>query len=377
MSEPGKTEDIIYDCIIAGGGLAGLSLAMQLSTKGRKVLILEKNSYPFHKVCGEYLSMESYAFLERLGIPLRAMALPRINRLLLTSTDGDEVMTDLDLGGIGISRYVLDEALAKAARAQQVTVKENVKVNGYRHIEDLVTVQTNSGMYTGRILCASFGKHPPGNFHKPGQAAENWVGVKYHVRYPFPEDRIALHTFKDGYCGISRIEGGLCCLCYLVNASRLKENGGDISLLEKTILSQNSHLRQIFRQAEFISHTPVTVSNVQFSLRKPVSDKIFYLGDSAGCIAPLSGNGMSMALRASFILSGELNRYFDGRQTLDDSLEQYQRSWIRQFRKRILLGQYLQYLFCKPALTGLFISIMSRLPFLRKRIVRNTHGLPF
>jgi len=51
--------DITYDAAIIGGGLAGLALSIQLSKKGYRVILFEKEQYPFHKVCGEYISMES------------------------------------------------------------------------------------------------------------------------------------------------------------------------------------------------------------------------------------------------------------------------------------------------------------------------------
>jgi flavin-dependent dehydrogenase len=59
-----------YDVAIIGGGLGGLSLAIQLARKNFSVILFEKEKYPFHKVCGEYISMESWGFLEDLGLPL-------------------------------------------------------------------------------------------------------------------------------------------------------------------------------------------------------------------------------------------------------------------------------------------------------------------
>ncbi len=59
-----------YDVAIVGGGLAGLSLSILLSKKGYQVILFEKEKYPFHKVCGEYISMESWNFIESLGLNL-------------------------------------------------------------------------------------------------------------------------------------------------------------------------------------------------------------------------------------------------------------------------------------------------------------------
>ncbi len=54
-----KMDNKIYPCAIIGGGLGGLCLAIQLARQGVEVILFEKNSYPQHKVCGEYISMES------------------------------------------------------------------------------------------------------------------------------------------------------------------------------------------------------------------------------------------------------------------------------------------------------------------------------
>jgi len=118
--------------IIVGGGLAGLSLAIQLANGKRKVLLLEKNKYPFHRVCGEYISMESWDFLERIGLPLREMNLPRINRLRVSSVSGKVIDHPLDLGGFGISRYTLDHQLALLAKEKGVAVLEGA------HVKDIL-----------------------------------------------------------------------------------------------------------------------------------------------------------------------------------------------------------------------------------------------
>ena len=67
QNQPQTGSGIRHDCAIAGGGIAGLCLANLLASSGKSVLLLEKEKYPFHKVCGEYISMESYDFLCRIG----------------------------------------------------------------------------------------------------------------------------------------------------------------------------------------------------------------------------------------------------------------------------------------------------------------------
>ncbi|WP_416171529.1 NAD(P)-binding protein [Algoriphagus boritolerans] len=53
--------------IVVGGGLAGLISSILLARKDRKVLLLEKKIYPFHRVCGEYISNEVLDFFAKGG----------------------------------------------------------------------------------------------------------------------------------------------------------------------------------------------------------------------------------------------------------------------------------------------------------------------
>lgn len=80
-----------FDVAIVGGGLAGLSLSIQLAKAGYSVAVFEKEKYPFHKVCGEYISFESWNFLEELGVPLSDWNLPMIKRLLVSAPDGKDI----------------------------------------------------------------------------------------------------------------------------------------------------------------------------------------------------------------------------------------------------------------------------------------------
>src|ERR1051325_9877761 len=97
-----------YDIAVVGGGLAGLSLSIQLAKKGYSVVLFEKEKYPFHRVCGEYISRESWNFLENLGYPLSDLDLPMINNLIVSAPDGKFIEQSLPLGGFGISRYKID-----------------------------------------------------------------------------------------------------------------------------------------------------------------------------------------------------------------------------------------------------------------------------
>src|SRR5829696_2649368 len=128
-----------YDIAIIGGGLAGLAASIQLSRKGYSIILFEKETYPYHKVCGEYISFESWDFLTSLGLQLQDLRLPKINTLLLTAPNGKQLTTQLPLGGFGISRYLLDSSLAEIAMACGVNLLQNTKVDDIK-LEDGYTI---------------------------------------------------------------------------------------------------------------------------------------------------------------------------------------------------------------------------------------------
>src|SRR5688572_15778954 len=111
-----------FDLCVAGGGLAGLSTAIQMARAGYRVALFEKQKFPFHKVCGEYISMESCELLIDLGIPLHSLEIPWITRLCFSSSDGSFLKQTLPAGGLGISRYTIDHLLAQNARKCGVEV---------------------------------------------------------------------------------------------------------------------------------------------------------------------------------------------------------------------------------------------------------------
>jgi len=370
-------ENKLYDCIIVGGGLAGLSLSILMAQKKFSVLLIEKKTYPYHKVCGEYISMESWDFLERIGIPLRAMNLPRISKFEMTDIRGQRIHEHLEMGGFGISRYTLDHQLAEKAIEIGVTLMQQTICTGYEYSNEIYTIKTNRGEFKGKLLSASYGRHSFGNFYKPKKNNENWVGVKYHIKTDFPSDKIELHTFNQGYCGISKVDKGSYCICYIVNAKLLNQYDNELDALEKNELFKNPNLKKIFTEAQFLFEKPLTISNITFKPKTPLHQHIFYIGDSAGSIAPLTGNGMSNAMHSACILFNCFQDYLEQNINRNQLEFQYSLRWNKAFKERIWKGRIIQHFFCKPIWTSISIAILKQSPWLRKIIIKQTHGESF
>ena len=135
----------------------GLALSIQCARAGYVTVLFEKEIYPFHKVCGEYISMECWNFLEKLGLPLNQMNLPLIRRLLVTAPNGKKIEQKLPLGGFGISRYTIDHELSKIAKSAGVVVVDGVKVDDVKFRTDMFTMHTTAGTITCKVAAGCFG----------------------------------------------------------------------------------------------------------------------------------------------------------------------------------------------------------------------------
>ena len=373
-----------FDVAIIGGGLAGLNLSIQLARNGHSVVLFEKETYPFHKVCGEYISMESWNFLkEEIGADLKNQQVAFINKLWVTSPDGESLKSDLDLGGFGISRFKLDYLLKEVAISAGVNILENCKAEDVIFAKNEFTVKSTKGIFSARVCCGTWGKRS--NFDvkwkrlfttKTSSRLNNYVGIKYHVKMNFDDDVIALHNFKDGYCGMSKIEDDKYCVCYLTKASNIK-NAGSIIKAEEQILYQNPHLKNVFENMEHCYDAPLSISQISFSKKNAVENNILMIGDAAGMITPLCGNGMSMAMHGSKLAATEVSAFLHNKIRRSEMEKNYTKNWQNHFETRVATGKLVQYFFGRTAATNLLVKFMKRSKNLTQKLINLTHGKPF
>jgi flavin-dependent dehydrogenase len=183
-----------------------------------------------------------------------------------------------------------------------------------------------------------------------------------------------LHNFKKGYCGISKVEGDKYCLFYLTNADNLQNSGNYIQKMEKTILSANPHLKKIFEESEMVIAEPVIISQISFDKKNSVEDHVLMIGDAAGMITPLCGNGMSMALHASKIAAEQIENFLKGNISREVMERNYAANWNKFFAARLRMGRMLQRLFDTLWLTTLMIRLGRLFPSLIRGLIKRTHG---
>ncbi|MCB9231898.1 MAG: NAD(P)/FAD-dependent oxidoreductase [Bacteroidia bacterium] len=367
----------MHDVIIVGGGLAGLVSARLLSGAGLDVAVIEKNVYPFHRVCGEYVSNETLPFLQSIGFDPFAHGAVAISRFGLTSPRGTQLELKLDLGGFGLSRYSLDEQLYLLAQKHGANFLLGEKVVGVERKGDFFEVETGKNeRLPGRLVIGAQGKRSNLDAvlkRKFFSSRSPWVGVKHHLRIDHAADLIQLHNFRDGYCGISRVEGDRVCLCYLVSREQVRKYG-NIPDLEKNLLSENPHLRRILSSAEYLYEKPQVINEISFAPKPLIEQGILMAGDSGGMIAPLCGNGMAMAIHAAKLLSEQIIPFFEEKTDRAGLEASYSRAWRQEFGTRLRVGRTVQGFFGNPTVTEGFVRMFKAMPGVSRWVVRQTHG---
>ncbi len=368
-----------YDCTIIGGGLAGLSLSILLARENRKVILFEKESFPFHKVCGEYISNESVPFLRSLGIRFEEQNLPQINQLFLSSPSGIGLKCPLDIGGTGLSRYALDSQLFALAERAGVDVRSGTKVQQVHFQNGQFEINAGKEYICSKTAVGAFGKGSNmdvqlGRKYRAQSDKDLFIAVKYHIQAPFfDRNCVEMHHFKGGYCGLSAIEEGRINMSYISKAINLKREGS-IPNLERNVLSRNPFLRRYFESAEFLFEKPLTISHLHFEIKNPVADHLLLLGDAAGNIAPLSGNGMSMALRSAKLACESLLPYMNGETTLTEMEGHYAKCYYNTFSKRIRIARQVNQLANYPEVTNWSFRFLRLFPGIVDLVSKKLHG---
>ncbi|WP_339659590.1 NAD(P)/FAD-dependent oxidoreductase [uncultured Polaribacter sp.] len=370
---------IAFDVIIIGGGLAGLCNAIHLSKFGKKVLLIEKNEYPKHKVCGEYISNEVLPYLAFLDINPFNFGAVKIDNFQLSTTKNKLISAKLPLGGFGISRYTLDLELAKKAKENGITIiQDEVLTVDFK--KDLFYIETKENkVFQSKIAIGAFGKRSLLDVKMERDFIKKkspYLGVKIHVEGTFPEDLVALHNFKGGYCGVSKVDNNAINLCYITNYSAFKKYK-NIDDFQENVVFKNQFLKEIFKNTKPLFEKPLSISQISFETKNPIENHIIMCGDSAGMIHPLCGNGMSMAIQSAQIASKLILNYYEGVISSRSDLEKlYLRQWNKQFKWRLKSGHFIAMLFRKDKIANILLQILRRVPFVLPLIIKQTHGKP-
>tara|TARA_B100001167_G_scaffold191152_1_gene161151 strand:+ start:8418 stop:9566 length:1149 start_codon:yes stop_codon:yes gene_type:complete len=363
---------------VVGAGLSGLTAAIHLLREGFQVQIFEKDDYPKHKVCGEYISNEILPYWNSLSIDPFDWSAVKIEEFELTSFSGKSLKTGLPLGGFGISRYNLDFRLAQLVREKGGLWTQDT-VERIQFENDAFEIYCRSGkQFSSDLVIGSFGKRSVLDAALSRKFFSNktpWMGIKAHYKADVPVNRVSLHAFNGGYCGISKVEKERVNVCYLTHLDAFKSSG-NLKGFQEVVLNKNPYLKSFFDEAQPLFEKPLSISQISFQPKELINNHILMCGDSAGLIHPLCGNGMAMAVHSAKILSESITAYATQSQSREWLEKTYTNNWQSAFSSRLQAGRVLQRVLQNETATNLGIKSLRLMPGVLRKIISLTHGKP-
>jgi flavin-dependent dehydrogenase len=370
-----------YDVLIVGGGPAGSTAALRLARAGFTSCLVEKETFPRETVCGEFLSHEVIEQLERLGLmdEFLALAPSSVGTFRLCRKLEEGIVVNLPFRAFGMSRGVFDAFLLGAAERAGATILQPAEVEGIvregQHFSVHLRQERSRRSITAGKVIGAYGRRSLLDKGRPFTSRRSSLnGFKCHLPLQavpsLEKGVIALLTIDGLYCGMNSVERGMVNVCWLERKPREGSRPRDRlrQLLDLPMGGEGKRfldLRAIRLQG---------TGNIYFGRKELIVNGVFMVGDAAGVVAPLAGDGIGMALEGARMLAEVLER--QRREGLDDRRCEvlYRRRFHRTFDRRTNVARVLQSVLLHGLTRRVGYEIVGKFPPLLQTLIRATRG---
>ena len=342
---------MIYDLAIAGGGPAGLAAAIRAAQRGLRTIVLERSETAPDKACGEGLMPAGARELSLLGARLETAQPFRGIRYLQDAQVLEARFRD-GLCGLGIRRTVLAGALRERARELGATLRRALVQSAQAGAQSIV-VQTGEGPVEARLLIAADGLHSPlrraAGLEVRGPPAQPRFGVRRHFQLAPWSDLVEVYWSVGVEAYVTPVGPRS------VNVAFLSGHGADFDALLPRFPALREKLAGAQPESEARGAGPLLQR-----VRARRANRLALLGDAAGYVDAITGQGLSLAFAGAALLIEALPA--DLSQDLAPALLRYDRA---------LRTRWLRY-----ALPARALVALSRRPALRRSALRAVSAVP-
>jgi flavin-dependent dehydrogenase len=341
------------DALILGGGPAGAAAAIDLARGGLRPLILERQRGESDALCGGFLSWTSLAALERLGVDRVSLGGHRVERMALFAGPA-RAQVPLPAMALGVSRQRLDACLLARAEQAGAAVERGVTVRGLK--DDHLVTADGAMLRHDRMVLAT-GKHDLRGLSRPPATGARMVGLRWRLAVSpalvrMVEHTIELHCFDGGYAGLVMQEETVN-LCLAVTQERLSAEGTPEALLQ-ALSRECPALEQRLGAARDIGGRQA-IANVPYGwMAQATAPGIYRIGDQAGVIASLAGEGMGIALTSGALAARAILQ--------EQSAQRFQPDLARRLRRPVGVAGMLAGLVSRPLMARVAVGMVGLAP---------------
>lgn len=359
---------VIYDALIVGSGPAGSILAGQLAKNEFSTLVLEANKSVKRKVCGEYLCPLGVALLKDRGLSHTLLGFERVHGMDIFSPRGlkvDSTFPETETfneKGLSLNREVFDSSLVEYAKECGSTFLFGHSVKSFSYNGTFWEVLDYKGnTYGARLLVGADGRRSKvaKGLGVDRKSDSNKVAIHCWKKGDYSFERKGeMHLYEDGsYIGVDPISNGEVNLSLVCESSIVKKYKSPKEVMNSYIKKSDSLSSRIGLIGD--EEDVYTVSPISHKVSKAISHQAALIGDAAGFIDPLTGEGIFNAIWMSMKLSDCLK---SDRLSLFDyslSLKKYEQSRVSFFRQKVLLNKFFQWLIRREKIIH-FVAIFLR-----------------
>ncbi len=353
------------EIVVVGAGPAGCATALGLAARGHEVLVVDREPLGRDKVCGEGLMPHGVAALRRLGVGLPEAGRPFVG--IGYHAGGHSAYGRFPGGrrGLGVRRLELDHHLAAAAAAHpRIEVRSGVRVRGAVVAPGDVRIASEDGELRGRALVAAdglrSGLRAALGLERPTTAPLRF-GVRGHLEVERVPDHVEVFASPMGELYVTPVGSStinVAVLCGKEQTRRLR-GAPDASFLD--LVGAWPEASELMAGAVPVSRVGTT-GPLRRATADVVADSTVLVGDAAGFVDAVTGEGMSVTLLSAEIASEVLSRALRRGRLAAPDLRPYASRRAALARDLYRMTEVVVWGLRRPRLASWFVRELSRRP---------------